>query len=189
MDIKHISLTDAIALGAATTAVLSAIIAYYSATIAKKALSLTEAEFLSKQEDLSLYQIDAYKLPYSSHGRKFYAIAFNLIITNKSSTPNSVQDLVLEIKFIRGDNTVGAISLTHKNNISDLESGKLPEPFMLPLSLDAKSARTGWGIFVLPNELLKENRIDMYTIGIFDVSKKITTIDSYIIKEVRDDEV
>lgn len=177
------STSDFIATASAVIAAFSAIFAYRSAAIAKKALFIAEQDFKSKQEKLFLYLIDAYKVPFSSEGKNLYAVAFNISITNRSSVSNSVRNLELEVKFIRNDDSVGTIVLAAKNIVHNSDKVALPIPFNLPLSLEPKSAKTGWVLFFLPKELLKEKKIECYRVKAVDVHMDIATIDAYIIKE------
>lgn len=187
MEFNNLSNSDLLAAGSAVVAVFSAFFSYRSSAIARKALFIAEQDFKSKQEKISLYLVDVYKVPYSSDGKNLYALVFNVSITNSSSVPNSVKDIELEVKFIRNDNTVGTIIFSPQDISSDSVNVALPATFSLPLALDPKSAKTGWVIFLLPKELLKEKKIESYKVKAVDVHMDISTIEAYIIKEAVND--
>lgn len=171
-----------ISIGALVVALISALYAVRSTHIARRALSISEEEFQSKKEGLSLYLIEG--INYITEEEKFI-FGFNLSITNKATAPNAIQRIELLISFVRTDNSVGSIILQHDQNLNNSIKGHEVSPFKNSMEIAPKSAITNWCLFLCGSEFHKFGRIDKYTIRVTDSSGAVNEAASYLIKEYR----
>ena len=171
-----------ISIGALVVALISALYAVRSTQIARRALSISEEEFQSKKEGLSLYLIEG--INYITEKEKLI-FGFNLSVTNKATSPNAIQRIELLISFVRADNSVGSIILQHDQNLKTSIKGHEVSPFKNSMEIAPKSAITNWCLFLCDSEFHKFGRIDKYTIRVTDSSGAIYEVTSYLIKEYR----
>ena len=169
-----------ISLGALIAALISALYSARSSHIAKRALSIAEEEFNSKQNELKLYLIEGIKYIAS---KDEYIFGFNLSITNQATAPNSIQRIELCIKFVRDDGTAGNIVLQHDSDLNYSIKGHEVTPFESSVKISEKSAIINWCLFCFDPQLSQCGRVDKYSLRVTDVTGKISEIDSYLIKE------
>lgn len=169
-------------IASAVAAVLSALYAFRSNTIAKKALALSQKEYADKRADFDLYVIDSYRWNEDS-GTKRKFLLFNITIKNKSET-SSTFAANLEIEYINSDNTVSRIILEHNPELIKLMPKNEITPFSKDLRIDGKGIESKWFIFEQPTEVFKGYRIEKYTIRTTDTHGNFSSAHVSIMKDL-----
>ena len=172
---------NVIALIAAIAAIISAVYAYKSKAVALKALSIAREELDLKKDNLYLYLVEGFSYHLAGNKR---ILAFNISITNRSLTGNSLDKLDIQISFVRPDNTIGAIVMPHDWTLSSSIPNNALTVGRLPMTIPPKSAISCWALFPLPPSVLMSNRIEKYTLKIMDISGNSGSADCYIVKDI-----
>lgn len=167
---------------ASILAAISALSAYRSSRLAKKALALTQRQFDSKRADFDLYIIDSYrwhldKIP----KRKF--LLFNIAVKNKSET-SCTFNANLEIEYINADNSVSRIILEHNPDLLKEMPNNQISLFPKDLRLEGRDSVSKWFIFEQPIELFQGQRIAEYSIKATDTSGNFSTAVVTIMKDL-----
>jgi hypothetical protein len=162
-------------------ALLSALYAYQSRKIAKKALSIAQAELDLKKDKLTFYLVEGFKIPIEAGS----ALTFHASIANQAVSPNTVERLELETTFVREDSSVGSIVLNHDPLLLDTHKHQII-PFQVPLHLGPKNTSAAWCVFEQPSDLFSGKRVDKYTLRLTDMNGRVSEVDSYILREKRD---
>lgn len=166
----------------AIAALLSALYAFRSNVLAKKALALAEDDYYSKKENFKLYLIEGINY-LTKEG--IYIFAFNVSVINKSTINNTIFRIELIINFIRDDESIGKVILQHNGELSSFIKGHNVSPFNQPTEVAAKSSLANWCLFTTDNKLADFGVIKKYTLKVTDTFGNITSTDSYIVKEYR----
>ena len=167
---------------AAFAAIISVIFAARSYVIAKKALLLAKRAYEDKQSNFSLYLIDSYRwTSKKDNTRKF--LLFHITITNKSEIKSSYK-AELEIEYIRSDSSVARAIILHDDKLQSLIPRKL-SVFALDIRINEKGMESKWLIFEEPASVFNEFRIEKYSIKITDIVGNSKTVESTILKELK----
>ena len=166
---------------ASLAALLSAIYAYRSNQLSKKAYLLAQRSYQDKQVNFSLYLNDSFRWSTTTN-RKL--LLFQCTISNKSENNNSYT-VSLHLKYIREDNSVSTIVLDHNPSLSNLLNKNTLTFFNTEIKVEGKQILSNWMIFEQPILILKGQRIEQYSIVVSDVENNVEIVESYMIKEMR----
>lgn len=163
----------------AAGAVVSAIYAWRSTRIAKKALWIAEADHLEKHAGLNAYMIDGVAWedkPVSE------LVAFSCSLSNVASTPLSIVRCDLHVHAFDATGQVCEIILQPVRSgapgIWDLE------PLLFPLNLDAKHTASGWLGYVIPERVKTSMSVDKYELVFVPSSGAKTSIVKYLLRRI-----
>lgn len=163
-------------------AVLSALYAFRSNLIAKKALAISQKEYANKQADFDLYVINSYRWTLDKEPKRKFLL-FNITIKNKSETASSFV-ANLEIEFINTDNVVSRIILEHNPDlVKEMPKNEIT-PFPKDLRVEGKGIESKWFIFEQPIDVFRGQRIEKYSIKTTDTHGNFSTAEVVIIKEL-----
>jgi len=166
----------------AIAAVLSALYAFRSNLIAKKALAISQKEYANKQADFDLYVINSYRWTLDKEPKRKFLL-FNITIKNKSETASSFV-ANLEIEYINTDNVVSRIILEHNPDlVKEMPKNEIT-PFPKDLRVEGKGIESKWFIFEQPIDVFRGQRIEKYSIKTTDTHGNFSTAEVVIIKEL-----
>jgi hypothetical protein len=169
---------------AAFAAVLSAISAFRSSRIAKRALSITRQTYQDRQANFTLYLIDGFRWTSKENDKRKFLL-FHITISNKSDSKSSYRAEV-EIEYIREDNSVARVIMTHNEDLQKLILNKSLTIFSNDIRIDEKGMQSKWLIFDQPAAVFQLHRIEKYSIKITDTQGNSQTVDSILLKELND---
>lgn len=162
------------------TAIVSVYYAFRSNRLSKRAILISEQEFINKQSKFQLYLVDNYR--YLVSDKKL--LLFNLSINNLSDNKNSFKARA-EIEFIRDDNSVALIIIEHNSSlIKEIPKSDL-SIFENDIRLEERSVQTKWLIFEQPSNLFDKYTIEKYTIKVSDVQDNEKQVEAHIIKNIQ----
>ena len=166
-------------------ALFSVIFAYRSNRISNKALIIAQQSYQDKQANFNLYLIDGYRWAEKVKGnRKF--LFFHCTINNKSENKSSYK-AILEIEYIRNDNTVSRLIIEHNPSLKASIPHQTLTVFPLDIRIDEKGMESKWLLFEQPENVLKGSKIEKYTIRISDTLGNSESTDCFIIKEMQNE--
>ncbi len=168
---------------ATIAALLSAIYAYRSNVISRRALNLSQQDYLNRQANFSIYIIDAFRYRRKIENEFKKILLFNVTLNNKSQMKNSFR-AILEIEFIRKDNSVARVPVEHNPLLEKEVSKANVKAFPTDIKADEKSIETGWLLFEEPASIFKEFRIEKFRIKVTDIQENPATFDISIVKEI-----
>lgn len=172
-----------IAIISTITAVISALFAYRSNRIAKRALKLSEKQYLDNQSDFSLYYNEGARFVVDKDKLSKSLLLFNLTVRNNSSFRNTFK-AGLEIEYLRDNDTFAKILIEHNPKLIELIKGSDMTVFPLDIELEAKSTTTKWLIFEQPGLLNNTHRIEKYEIKFTDMNDNKSFIEAILIKNL-----
>lgn len=170
---------------AALAAIASAVWAFFSNRIAKKALKLAQQEYKDKQSKFSLYLIEGFRwFSRTNEARKF--LLFHITIRNQSSVRNSFIS-ELEIEYIRQDNSVARVTVDHNDALLNFIKGYHLSTFDKEIRIDEKGIISKWLIFEQPSDIFMKLRIEKYTIRVIDTQDVSSSLECFILKDLTDE--
>lgn len=176
--------SDLIALGALVTALVSLLISVWGNCVARRALKISETEHLDKYKEVVGYLINGFKWNDSEHIYASFAVSY----TNKSSSPNSFKDLVLEIEYYDAEGGFNKAKLSPLVGVMPVDLKENRKELNVPINLPPKETRSGWMTFQLPAAEGRKFHIDSYRLVATSTADKNTTLESYILQSVIKDE-
>jgi hypothetical protein len=178
--INHIT-SNYISILSAIAAILSALYAFRSNLISKKALAIAQQDHLNKQSNFGIYIIDAFRYKSKEQEKKF--LMFNVTINNKSEIRNSFKS-TLQIEFIRPDNSVARVLIDHSPVLKTSISKADITAFPVDIKMEEKGIETSWLLFEEPSKVFNEFRIEKFTIKLIDIHGNSKAADISIIKDI-----
>lgn len=170
---------------ATIAAIASAIYAYRSNVISKKALELATREYNDRQSNFSLYLINGYRWT-TKDGSKKKFLLFHITVTNKSDNKNSFK-ADLEIEYIRTDQSVARAIVPHDARLISSIPQKELTAFSNDIRIEEKAIESKWLVFEQPKDVFKEYRIEKYTIRFTDSTGKTEITESVLLKELNNE--
>jgi hypothetical protein len=167
-------------------AFITMLIYWIGISISKKALRVAEQEYDDKKSDSHLYLIDCYRW-IKEDEPKMKLLLFKIQLTNKSGMKNSYK-ISLEIEFIRPDNTKSTASLLHNFELSKYILEKNMSIFNSDIRIDENGIESKWLIFKQPPDFFDDYRIEKYLIKAIDNKNVQTTVQSFLIKAVTNED-
>ncbi|MBX0289533.1 hypothetical protein K3G63_03740 [Hymenobacter sp. HSC-4F20] len=179
---KSISLDTIIAGFAAIVSFIALYLSHRSNVFSKKAFLLAKEEYGNKTPYFSIYLVNSFRLIDKNRNTK--AIAFNITINNKSETSNSFKP-ILEIEYIRDDNSVFKANYEHNPKLYDLiNKNKLNSGvFEDHINLSERTVESKWLLFE-ESDVFVNYRADIYTIKIHDLNGNEKQISSSLLKNL-----
>jgi len=108
----------------------------------------------------------------------------SISINNQSDNSNSFK-AILEIEFIRSDNSVARVLLEHNPNLVTEISKNDLTPYEKDIRLEEKSISTSWLFFEEPKDNFESYRIEKYKIRIIDVQENEKQLEALFIKSIQ----
>jgi hypothetical protein len=156
-----------------------------SAKIASKAYNLSLEQDRRHLPTLEIHLSDCYiKRDEHANARLF---VFNLAITNKSASDNSVKEISLFIEYQRKEGPLSNISIPHNLGIENI--GENLEPFTVPFRIDRFSIVSGLAVFKVPNELIHGSIVETYMVRVVDHKGHVSELETILLRELDSDKM
>ena len=147
-------------------------------------MAIAETDHKDKYKEIIGYLINGFKW---NEGDRIYA-SFALSYTNNASHPNSFKDIVLEIEYYGVGRVFNKAKLPPSSGVLPAALRDNWENLKIPINISPKETKSGWITFHIPNIDGKKIRIETYRIIATSASEKTTTLESYILKSVVNNE-
>lgn len=178
---------DWIAVVAAIAAWVAAWQAIRSSRMAKRAYNLSLEQERRLLPSLEIYLVDAYIRRLQSLKLRLYV--FQIMITNKSYAGNSLRDLQLVILHGQGSESLSNVMIPHKSDLVTHLSDATQDPLQIPSPIAAHAIVGGLALFGVPDDLLRESRIESYNIKVVDSYGHETQLEAILLQERGDERV
>lgn len=129
-------------------------IAYRSSRIANTSLRLNEEKARARKPNLVADWTEGFVRKTPTGSGRIYA--FSLLLSNRADTNNALASIELNIKFLRGDGTLGNRLLVHNEKLLEHLGLDSASPFDLPARLSSRDTITGWAIFELDDSFNRD---------------------------------
>lgn len=182
--IDQISNETLVAVVTTGAAVVSAVAAWRSQSIAKEAFRIARLDHRERHDDLKPYLIDGFSWK-SRNGEKY--VLFAMSITNSANAPESLVRVELKVyAYDSNGNSSHVILEPTPEIITDVIPWSL-EPLASPLNLNPRHTVSGWIGFKLPKLFTTSKTIERYEIvGITATGIRVVT-ESYLLRTVIDE--
>jgi len=157
-----------------------------SAKTAKQAYNLAIEQDQRNRPSLELYLVYAYIRRIEQSDERIFV--FQLVVTNKSASRNSIKDLQLVIEHQRKKGPLSNVSIPHDPELNSKLNEK-KDPFQIPFPIEAYSATGGIAIFSVPHDLLSGSRVESYLIKIIDNKDYESEVEAILLQEKKDEQV
>lgn len=167
---------------ASIAAIISAISAFRSSQFAKKSIAIVTQTYNDRQANFTLYLIDGFRWTSKKENIKKFLI-FHITINNKSDSKSSFK-ADLEIEYVRKDNSLTRVIMTHDEKHQKIISDNSLSVFPNDIRIEEKGMLSKWVIFEQPSGVFSEFRIEKYSIKITDTLGNVQIVKTGIIKEL-----
>jgi hypothetical protein len=173
------------AIAAAGVTLVVAILTLINTLIAKDSLKLMQQKERRWQPDWEMYLIDAYARRDRERGLRVYAA--NVRICNRSDADNSIKDINLRVLFNRASADSSNISIPLQSDDISAQSaltGLQPDSVLrTPLYLKGHGVVSGWAIFGLHDDILRDADIQVYELKIVDTYNTEASLEILVMQE------
>jgi len=169
-----------IALVSAIAAGFSVLMAWHSASTARSALKLAEADHREKHDMLMVNLIDG--TCWQNDNAEDY-VAFACSFTNSANAPNTIVRIDLIVHAYDGEGNLSQAIL----GPSVLETTPLRDLKILsvPINLESRSTVSGWITFKVPKHLITKKRVDKYELASVTSLGERAVVESYLLRRLR----
>ncbi len=178
---------DWVTVAAAAAAWVAAWQAIKSARTAKRAYSLALEQERRLLPSLEIYLVDTYIRRLETLNLRLYV--FQLMITNKSYAGNSLRDIQLLIQHGQGSTPTSQVAIPHKSDLVTHLPGANQDALQIPSPIAAHAIVGGLALFDVPDDLLRESRIESYNIKVVDSYGHETQLEAILLQERGDERV
>jgi len=174
--------SDWISLAALAISVIAAWNAVRGTRIANRAYKLSLDSHRRSQPSLDLYLVEAFIRPIPDPPRR--VCVFKIRITNASDASNGVKAAALRVQFGRTGEPSSNIVVQQDSVVPE---GVARELCLLPIphSLAPRAVVGGEVSFSIPDDLIREQQIECYTLSIIDSYDQKVEQDAILLREVR----
>jgi|GEM_PF-2220431 len=173
---------------ATIAAIVSALLAFWSTMIAKRALRLSERDTADRARQFSLYLIDGFRYKINAAKEWKSILAFSLSVTNSATQPNSIVRIELHVECLREDGQNVVYTLSHNPKLSESIVGLDLTPFECPVPFGPKEGRSGWVLFSESPVVPPRIRRDRYVIVLTDATGSDVRTTCLIVGELKHNE-
>lgn len=178
-----VTVDTVISVASALAAVAAAGFAYRSNAIASKALRIAQTDHDDKSANIDAYLAESFRRKYDEEEVVAFAVAF----INQADAPNSIIRIDLEIYYSNPSGAEAHLIFPLGQNSERYAEFKSLPFIRTPLNLSARTTESGWLIFILPRKAVTGS-IDRYLISGITAAGKRVSIESYLVKEIRDEQ-
>lgn len=163
----------------------SALIAWRSMKNASRALSISESQEKRRQPQLRIYLANGFRrlLP------KRQLFGFLVSVSNPTDINDSVVRAELRVTYLVVNGAEVVCRLNHNAELREhaVTDAAAATVFSLPARIDAHQTVSGWFLFVVDNEVLRNGTIDAHTLILEDTHGVLTVTDPIMVREWADE--
>jgi hypothetical protein len=167
---------------ASAAAVISALFAWRSASLASKTLAIAQKDQEDKLAHLSVYLIDALS---NESKTKDKLVSFACTVTNKASQPQSIPNADLHLHTLSQNGEMTKIVLAPSQR-SELNAQNL-KALCVPINLSARETSSGWLTYEIPSRVSKTMSIDKYEIVFKSNVGDCVSIATHLLRKIQNE--
>jgi hypothetical protein len=172
-----------IAILSALGSCVAALFAWFSWTVAKNALKIEQGRELRQRPTLVPYLVDGF-CKFVKGSRLF---VFSVSLSNPSDVDNSVALIELRVDYTMKDGMFMSLKVPVTAKVAD-ELGRGERKLLVPpLRIDAHQTISGLIFFEFNESLVRDSRIDAYTVLIQDAQGGVIKLEQTIVRELADE--
>ena len=163
----------------------SAFFSWRSGKNAARALAISESQEKRRQPQFGIYLVKGYRrlVP------KRQLFGFLVTVSNPTDINNSIARAELQITYLLEKDVKAICRIQHtptlgENTVSEGTSATL---LSLPMRIDAHQTVSGWFLFGLDNDVIRDGTIDAHTLILEDTHGVSTTTDPIMVREWTDE--
>jgi hypothetical protein len=168
-------------------AIFSASMAFRSSCIAKRALRLNEVNQAKQEAPFSLYLADGFRYRTKDQLQKQQILAFSILVTNRSTQPNSIVRIELHIDCVSDEGRKIEFVMTHNPLLASQINQAQLTPFDCPSLFATKESRSRWALFSESGIVPPQIRRDEYRIVMTDSDGRTASVTSLIVSDLPND--
>lgn len=163
----------------------SAFFSWRSGKNAARALAISESQEKRRQPQLGIYLVNGYR----RRVPKRQLFGFLVSVSNPSDINNSIARAELQITYLLENDVKAVCRIQHnptlgENAASDAAPATL---FSLPVRIDAHQTVSGWFLFALDNDVIRNGTIDAHSLILEDTHGVSTNTDPIMVREWADE--
>ena len=163
----------------------SALISWRSSKNAARALAISETQEKRRQPQLGIYLVNGYRrlVP------KRQLFGFLVSVSNPTDINNSIARAELQITYLLENDVKAVCRIQHNPTLGENTArDAMPATvFSLPLHIDAHNTLSGWLLFALDNDVIREGTIDAHSLILEDTHGVSTNTGPIMVREWTDE--
>jgi len=162
----------------------AALISWRSLRNSSRAIALAERQEERRQPQLGIYLANGFRWLVGER----QVFGFLVSVTNPTDINNSVARAELQITYLVECGSTAICRINHNPGLAE-ETGKALSSVVLslPLRIDAHQTASGWLLFSLQNDLIRNGTIDAHRIILEDTHGVSTITDPIMVREWTDE--
>jgi hypothetical protein len=172
-------------ISAGVVSICSVIISWRSGKNAARALSISESQEKRRQPQLGVYLVNGYRrlIP------KRQLFGFLVSISNPIDINNSVARAELQVTYLLENDVKAVCRIRNNATLADraARDAMAANVFSLPVRIDAHQTVSGWFLFALDNDVIREGTIDAHSLILEDTHGVSTNTDPIMVSEWTDE--
>ncbi len=167
-----------------------AILTFFNILIVKGSLKLMQKKESRWLPFLEIYYIDSFVKRFLKQNIRLYFVKVR--ISNISDSDNSTKEMSLIIKFHRNQDISSNIAIPNLfeniNHYAQLVGKNSNDILKIPSHIKAHTVKTGWVIFKIEDEILRDAIIESYEIKLVDTHNTESSLSFTVFRQESDEE-
>jgi len=152
---------------------------------AHKALSLALEQEMRNKPSLIINTIDSYIHSSTQSTPRIYV--FRIRVANTSDSGNALQELKFVIEHSKAIGIMSNVGVQHDPSLLEHLQINEIDPFKLPCSIAPRTVQEGLALFSFSEDLIKDSKIESYTICVMDTFNNASKREVILLKEISND--
>lgn len=163
----------------------SAIMTWRSGKRSARALSISEGQEKRRQPQLGIYLVNGYRrlVP------RRQLFGFLVSVSNPTDIDNSIARAELQITYLLDADVKAVCRIQHNPDLGEsiAHDKTRATVFQLPVRIDAHQTVSGWFLFGLDNDVIRNGTIDAHSLILEDTHGVSTNTDPIMVREWTDE--
>lgn len=164
----------------------SAFFSWRAGRNAARALAISENQEKRRQPQLGIYHVNGFRrlVP------KRQLFGFIVSVSNPTDINNSVARAELQITYVRENDVIAVCRIQHNSALGvhvGSDTTAAASILSLPLRIDAHQTVSGWFLFALDNDVIREGTIDAHSLILEDTHGVSTETEPIMVREWTDE--
>jgi hypothetical protein len=163
----------------------SAFISWRSGRNAARALAISEGQEKRRRPQLGIYLVNGYRRLVAR--RQLFG--FLVSVSNPTDIDNSIARAELQITYLLENDVRAVYRIQHHPTMAEnvADDAAPATVFSLPVRIDAHQTASGWFLFALENDVIRNGTIDAHALILEDTHGVSTNTDPIMVREWTDE--
>ena len=139
-------------------------------------------ELLARLTPLDIYLIDGHIRRRQGDPARLFV--FRVLLPIEQEASNAITDLRLTIEYGRGQGPLSSVAIAHRSELVERIPHPGTEAIRLPCPVGARTAVGGLALFDAPGDLIRDARIESYTLQVVDIQAREASVEYSLLREV-----